>query len=580
MKNITSAVFVIIALACSAAVIASAPVDRVSENSVDGGAPNILLIVADDLGFSDLGAFGGEIETPNLDALATSGIRMTNLYAAATCSPTRSMLLTGQDNHRAGIGAMAEALRSFPMLKGRPGYEGYLKQETTTIAEVLSKSGYRTLMSGKWHLGHQPEQQPTEHGFDRAFALLDGGADHFGAGQNGDRALQSATYTEDGRPAEFPVGAYSSDFFTQRLIDYINDDAESDQPFFAYLAFTAPHWPLQAPTDLIAKYQGRYDAGPAALRSARLERMKSLGLVDDSVLTSSFAVLNDWEALPESQRKIESRNMEIYAAMVDSLDQNVGKVLKELRANGDFDNTVVIFMSDNGAEGIEARSLITRTASSTPQHYKAKVLATVESANADLSKMGTGESFITYGSQWAQAAMAPFRKTKGDAEEGGVRVPAFISGPSIKGQRIISSALSVRDVMPTVVDIAQASIGQVSNSPEPVAGEIATPSGKSWQPILDGSRDSVRSDTDALAWELHFQRGIRVGDWKAVYNKDNGDRKSPSTWKLYNLANDLAESRDVSGENTQILERLVSAWDSYALENGVFVPGPPPPKSD
>jgi arylsulfatase A-like enzyme len=163
MKNITSAVFAIIALACSTAVIASAPVDRVSENSVDGGAPNILLIVADDLGFSDLGAFGGEIETPNLDALAMSGIRMTNLYAAATCSPTRSMLLTGQDNHRAGVGAMTEALRSFPMLKGRPGYEGYLKQETTTIAEVLSKSGYRTLMSGKWHLGHQPEQQPTEH---------------------------------------------------------------------------------------------------------------------------------------------------------------------------------------------------------------------------------------------------------------------------------------------------------------------------------------------------------------------------------------------------------------------------------
>jgi arylsulfatase A-like enzyme len=583
MKLIPNVICLVISLAYSGVISALGSTESISDELVKVDKPNILLIVADDLGFSDLGAFGGEIETPNLDSLATSGVRLTNFYATPSCSPTRSMLLTGQDNHPAGMGAMAEALQTFSILKGKPGYEGYLKPETTTIAEVLSNAGYRTLMSGKWHLGSQPNQQPTEHGFDRAFALMQGGADHFGAGQNGGPALQPATYTENGRPAEFPVGSYSSDVYAERLIDYLNLEDKSDkpdQPFFAYLAFTAPHWPLQAPAELIEKYKDRYNAGPEALRSARFERMKRLGLIDSAVPISSLVVLDDWQKLSEQQRKVESRNMEIYAAMVDSLDQNVGRVLDQLRVSGEYDNTVIIFMSDNGAEGIGARPLIGRTSNSTPPQHKAAVLAAINAGNLDLSKMGTGESFITYGSQWAQAAMAPFRRSKGDTEEGGVRVPAFISGPAIKGQRIISSALSVRDVMPTVLDITHTAYSDVSEAPVTAAGVISMPSAKSWKPILDGSLESVRSDTDAIAWELHLKRGIRVGDWKAVYGKDTGDRSSPSSWKLYNLSDDIAESNDVSAENSQVLERLVAAWGAYAKQNGVFVPGPPQQKSE
>ncbi|MEP0201761.1 MAG: arylsulfatase [Halioglobus sp.] len=578
MKCISSSVFFVSALACSSALNAGDSAEKASPSSSKAEKPNILLIVADDLGFSDLGAFGGEIETPNLDALATSGVRLTSFYASPTCSPTRSMLLTGLDNHQAGVGAMAEALPSLKILQGKTGYEGYLNPETTTISEALSDAGYRTFMTGKWHLGSKPEQQPTAHGFDRAFVLSQGGADHFGAGQNGGPALQPATYTEDGRLAQYPVGAYSSDFFAQRLVDYLSEKDESGRPFFAYLAFTAPHWPLQAPAALIAKYQGRYDAGPAALRSARLQKMTELQLLSEASLSANLVGLDDWAALSDEQRKIQARNMEIYAAMVDSIDQNVGRVLDHLRATGEFDNTVVIFMSDNGAEGIEPGALINRTAKSTPKEHKAAVLANIKSGNADLTKMGTTESFITYGSQWAQAGSAPFRRFKGEIEEGGVRVPAFVSGPGVKGRRIINSPLSVRDIMPTVLDLSNTPHYEGPRGEAARAADVSMTPTMSWKPMLDGSVDAVRSNTDAVAWEFHMKRGVRVGDWKAVYGKDAsaqpGDRKAPSSWKLYNLSVDAGEGHDVSEENGDVLQRLVSIWDSYAEENGVFVPGP------
>ncbi|EED33383.1 arylsulfatase [gamma proteobacterium NOR5-3] len=286
--------------------------------------------------------------------------------------------------------------------------------------------------------------------------MLQGGVDHFDAAQNGDAVLQPATYGEDGRPAQFPIGSYSSDFYAQRLIKYLDEEDESDRPFFAYLAFTAPHWPLQAPKALITKYQDQYDAGHEALRLERLQRMRELGLLNESSLGANLAALDDWTPLSDEQRKTQSRKMEIYAAMVDSLDQNVGRVLDHLRSSGEYDNTVVIFLSDNGAEGIAPQALIARSSKATSPEYKAQVLAAIAAGNSDLSKMGSTESFIAYGNQWAQAAMAPFHKSKGEIEDGGVRVPAFVWGRDIQGQRIVDSLLSVRDVMPTVLDIAEA----------------------------------------------------------------------------------------------------------------------------
>jgi arylsulfatase A-like enzyme len=242
--------------------------------------PNLLVIVADDLGYSDLGAFGGEIRTPNLDKLALNGIRLAGFHTAPTCSPTRSMLLSGTDNHRAGLGTMAEMIR--PNQQGKPGYEGYLRSDVATLAERLSVSGYRTLLSGKWHLGLTPEQDPHARGFERSFALLQGGHNHYGTDADPEKGGR-ATYTEQGkRLTQLPPDFYSSDTFATRLIEFLGEEPASGKParpFFGYLAFTAPHWPLQAPAEDIARYKGRYDEGFDVLRERRLARQRELGIL-------------------------------------------------------------------------------------------------------------------------------------------------------------------------------------------------------------------------------------------------------------------------------------------------------------
>ncbi|MEP4051048.1 MAG: arylsulfatase [Litorimonas sp.] len=552
------------------------------EQSADQKAPtrpNVLLIVADDLGYSDLGAFGGEIDTPNLDALAMKGVRLTNFYTGPTCSPTRAMLMSGKDSHAVGLGAMAEALNTFKILQGKPGYEGYMHPEVTTIAEKFSAAGYRTMMAGKWHLGDAPEQRPTAQGFDLAYSSLKGNPDHFGAGQKGEPNMITANYTENGAPANYPVGTYSSDFLSEKIVDYMGGETTEDKPFFAYLAFTAPHWPLQAPKNLIAKYEGKYDAGPTALRASRIEKMKSLGLLGDSAASAELPALVDWDAMPETERALSARKMEIYAAMVDSIDQNVGKVLDHLKSTGEYDNTIIIFMSDNGAEGIPQRPLTARTSNTTNPKFKEKVLADIAVANLDLDKMGTSESFLTYGGDWAKAAMVPLREYKGATEDGGIKAPAFVSGPGIKGERIVTGALSVRDIMPTTLDLADITFEE--DVPTSVDG-IKAPSAISWEPILEDGANAVRDENDAMAWELFFKRGVRLGDWKAVYGKADPsappNRAERSQWRLYDLSVDPAESNDVKADNPEVMKRLMTAWDMYAEENGVFSPGPPKKK--
>lgn len=555
-------------------------IDRTKPSELKVSKPNVLLIVADDLGFSDLGSFGGEIETPNLDLIAFSGVRLTNFYTMPNCSPTRSMLLTAKDSHSVGLGAMAEALNSLPFLRGKVGYEGYLNPETTTIAEKFSEAGYRTQMAGKWHLGHKAEHQPSAHGFDKSFVLLQGGADHFGYGQNGEPALETATYTQNGELAEYPVGTYSSDFYSDRLIEYLKEDEDNHRPFFAYLAFTAPHWPLQAPKELIDKYKGRYDEGPEVLRQKRLQRMKEIGLLDATTLDANLEPLDAWDEMSEEQRTISIRKMEVYAAMVDSLDQNVGKVLDYLRSSDQLENTIIVFLSDNGAEGIPLGKLISRSSNSLAPEHKAKILGSLNAANIDLEKMGTHESFLTYGGLWARAGAAPFRRYKGDVENGGIRAPAFISGPGIKGQRVIDAVLSVRDVMPTTLDLSDIPYDSTLTTPTLMKDGVNAPTAKSWVSLLNGTETNVRAENDALAWELHMKRAVLMGEWKAVYGKDNpaaSNPKAPSSWKLYNVKLDPGESQNVRSGNPEIFQRLMTAWKLYVEKNGVFVPGPRKP---
>ena len=288
--------------------------------------PNILLIVADDLGFSDTEPFGGEIHTPNLKKLATQGAVLSNFYAGPTCSVTRSMLLTGNDNHQAGIGSMSEFLQ--PEQKGKPGYEGRLNDKVITIAEVLKQNGYATFMAGKWHLGGTPESIPSARGFSNSFALLQGGAAHFDSSPMFPGNYK-ARYLNNGKEEALPEKFYSSDFYTDKMISYLKDHREKNQPFFAYLAYTAPHWPLQAPDQYLKKYEHAYTEGYDKIREARFKKLLKLGVIPANAKINDplLGVFKNWNQLNAQQKAEQVKTMQVYAAMIDNLDHNIGRVL-------------------------------------------------------------------------------------------------------------------------------------------------------------------------------------------------------------------------------------------------------------
>ncbi|AUW59368.1 arylsulfatase [Sphingobium sp. SCG-1] len=515
--------------------------------------PNFLVIVADDLGFSDLGAFGGEIATPNLDALALAGLRLTGWHTAPTCSPTRSMLLSGTDNHRAGLGTMAELIA--PNQKGKPGHEGYLSPNVASLAELLSANGYRTLQSGKWHLGLTPAQDPTARGFQHSFVMLQGAHNHFGADLTTDPAKPGATYRADGKTQNaLPANFYSSDTFAGKLIEQLRNTskgAEGKKPFFAYLTFTAPHWPLQAPKEDIAKYKGRYDAGFEVLRAARLKRQAELGLIDPTRPAHEPVNQAKWSSLTAEQKQGAARNMEIYAAMVDRLDQNVGRVIAELKRQGVYENTIVLFTADNGAEGLDLE---------TTQIKGMK--ERIASSDNSLPNRGNATSYVAYGPNWAQAATAPSWLYKAYATEGGTRAAAFIHYAGAKRKAAIAPIFgSVMDVTPTFLDLAGIADpkGQFSGR------SVEQIRGKSWAAYLSGKSDRVYFPTDAVGTELFGSRAIRQGDWKIT---DIGDRQ----WRLFNIAEDPGETHDLSKEQPERLAQLVAQWDIYAQGVGVVMP--------
>lgn len=530
--------------------------------------PNFLLIVADDLGWSDLGAFGGEIATPNLDAIANGGVRFTGFHTAPTCSPTRSMLLSGVDNHQAGLGSMAETLS--PEQSGQPGYEGYLNDRVASIAELLHQGGYRTLMSGKWHLGLTPERGPAARGFERSYALLQGLGNHFGEDQSEAWAAigGTSTYRDNGKIVQYPKGRYSADYFTDRLIGFLEEGEKDKRPFFAYLPYTTPHWPMQAPAEVIAKYKGRYDAGYEALREARLTRQKELGLVPANLAPHDWEGVKPWTSLSADEKAIEARKMEVYAAMVDRMDQNVGRVVATLKALGRYDDTVIIFLADNGPEGnvIDAPFQATK---------KPEALPALKIDNS-LANIGNASSYVGYGPGWAQANSSPSWLVKGYPTEGGTRVTAFANGPGVAGQRIANGLLSVTDVAPTLLDLA--GIAQ----PGSFDGHAILPfQGHSLRPVLSGAAAEVRQPTEAVGTELFYRRALRKGDWKAVYLPTSATtypRNGVGTgvWQLFNVAKDPAEAHDLAASEPAKLQELIGDWNSYASAKGVVLPAAKP----
>ncbi|WVQ99095.1 hypothetical protein IAU59_006227 [Kwoniella sp. CBS 9459] len=533
--------------------------------------PNFLIIIADDLGFSDIGAFGSEIVTPNLDKLAKNGIRQTGFHTASACSPTRSMLMSGTDNHLAGLGQMAETTAREPFYQGRPGYEGVLNDRVAALPEILSDAGYETMMSGKWHLGLPKHAQPAARGFQKVFALLPGAGNHY----------LYEPFLEDGTPAlkfippiyaegdqqishkEIPQPFYSSTYFTDRMVGFLQERDES-KPFFAYLPYTAPHWPLQAPDEEIAKYKGRYDAGPEALRLERLEKLKKLGLISEDIKPHPMMNPYDtrpWNELTTEERALSARKMEVYAAMVTVMDKEIGKVIDLLEAKGELDNTFVFFSSDNGAEGglLEALPVM---------GDKLKEVISKFFDNS-LENIGRGNSWTYLGPQWAQAATAPSRMYKCWATEGGIRCPSIVRFPPVGGllqqeNRITHEFTTIMDVLPTVLELAG-----VQHPGEEFRGrKVHKPRGKSWATWLAGVQQEVHDENAVHGWELFGQAAIRQGRWKAIWLPPPAGNDE---WLLFDVKADPGETKNLAAEEPQKLLELVEFWHQYEAETGTVL---------
>ncbi len=505
--------------------------------------PNILLIVADDMGFSDVGAFGGEIATPHLDQLAADGLRITGFHVAATCSPTRAMLMTGLDHHRAGLANMKELIT--PAQQGHPGYLGHLDPNVPTIAERLRTAGYHTIMSGKWHLGVEPAFDPANRGFEEVFALLEAGHNHFGKPNLPPASLGGVHYTENGQPVEIPDDFYSSDYFTDKLLGYLS--RPTDKPFFVYLPFSAPHWPLHAPKENIAHYKGRYDAGWDVLRRERLERQQALGILPADTSMEPPATEREWGSFSKPEQQGYARKMEIYAAMVERMDWNIGRVIDQLRTSGQLDNTVVIFLSDNGAAGDTLSSLAEKVPGFPP----------IDEGRPE--DWGGVDSMLSYGPNWAQAGTAPHRLYKSVITEGGLVSPLILRYPGFARQGSIEKPfVTAMDIVPTLLSLAG-----VEQTKEPEAF-----SGRSMLPYLMRQSDSVHDADEVFGWELFGQRAIRRGDWKLVFvSQPNGSGE----WALYDLNRDPGEAHDVSAQHPEIFQTLKAGWQDYQREMGIIL---------
>ncbi|MGQ7935658.1 arylsulfatase [Paraburkholderia sp. D1E] len=594
--------------------------------------PNILYIMADDLGYSDIHAFGGEINTPNLDALVQSGRILTNHHTGTVCAITRSMLISGTDHHLVGEGTMGVPTDE---RKGLPGYEGYLNDRALSVAQLLKDGGYHTYMAGKWHIGSGivgsttgGGQTPDQWGFEHSYALLGGAAtNHFAH-----ELANSQNYTEDGRyvqpgqPGQ-PGGAggspavfYSTDFYTQRLISYIDSNKGDGKPFFAYAAYTSPHWPLQVPDPYLHNYVGKYDAGYDVIRNARIARQKALGIIPNDfvpyggaseTLVATAATANNgtanakyvsavhsaaqgytdygpgnvnktWASLSPAEKKAQARYMEIYAGMVENLDHNIGLLIQHLKDIGEYDNTFIMFQSDNGAEGWPIDSGADPTATDT-----------ANAADPVYSTLGTDNGKqnaqrLQYGLRWAEVSATPFRLTKGYSGEGGVSTPLIVHLPGQTAQKpTLRDFTHVTDNTATFLAVAQ--IPPPTQAAPPLINTLTGVdqnkgkvvynnryvypiTGQSLLPLLnDQTTDAVH--TASFGDEAYGRGYLRSADgrWKALWTEPPLGPVD-GHWQLFDMSADRGETQDVSTQNPSVIDGLVQQWNTYMSSVGGVEP--------
>jgi arylsulfatase A-like enzyme len=490
--------------------------------------PNMIIIMTDDMGFSDLGCYGSEIETPHLDGLATRGLQFTQFYNTGRCCPTRASLLTGLYQHQAGVGAMMRDEGP-----ANPGYRGRLMEHCVTLAEVLGPAGYRTIQTGKWHVGDKKKSWwPSARGFDRTYSCPQGGGFYFRPSSFKQERFvvrnSKILYDPQNDP---PADWYATDAYTDEGLEYMRDSVKEEKPFLWYLAYNAPHYPLQAKPEDIAKYRGKYRGGWDEIRQQRYEKLIELGIIDSQwKLPPRETGIPDWDSLSEEEKDRQDLIMATYAAMIDCVDQNIGKIIETLKEVVAYENTLILFLHDNGgcSEGGSIGS------------------------NTGKGICGTAESYALYGASWANVSNTPFRKYKKWIHEGGIATPLIAHWPNgvdaaLNGTRV-NEPTHLVDLMATCVDLSNAGY------PETYEGNKILPmEGKSLQPIFQGKPFQRE---DPLFFEHSGNRGIRRGRWKLVSVK-NGK------WELYNMQADRTELNDLAAEMPETVKEMVEQYDAW-----------------
>jgi len=505
--------------------------------------PNVLVILVDDAAFTDFGTYGGEARTPAIDRLAERGALLTSHHTSPLCSPSRAMLLTGIDNHRTGVATIEEVLP--PEHEGKPGYSLRLEPGVETIATRLRAAGYRTYMTGKWHLGHGPGDLPNAHGFDRSLALDASGADNW-APKPYMPYYRTAPWFEDGEPATMPEEFYSSELLVDRLIEYLSADASSPKPFFAYLAFQAVHIPVQAPAELTARYEGRFDAGWEQLRQDRWKRARELGLIPEAAALAPVpAGLRSWDSLSDDERKIYAKSMAVYSGMIEAMDHHIGRLIDWLEQHGQLENTIVVVSSDNGPEP------------SDPVHaIGMNVWMPLHGYSWSVENLGLPGSLDFIGPEWAAAVASPGALFKFYTTEGGIRVPLVMAGPGIEPGTRVATPTFVTDVTPTLLDLANVS-GK---------GDGVAMTGRSLRPVLTGEAERAHPVDAPVGIEVSGNAALFKGDLKLVRNMPlYGD----GTWHVFDVARDPGETNDLAPSRPDLVAELLRDYRAYEREMGV-----------
>jgi len=525
--------------------------------------PNIVLIMSDDMGYSDLGCYGGEIATPRLDALAANGLRFTQFYNGARCCPSRASLLTGLYPHQAGMGFMVRDA------KAGPGYAGDLSRQAVTIAEVLKGAGYRTGMVGKWHVArsHTMEDRsnwPVQRGFDSFYGTIRG----FGSFYDPETLTRQSTFISPENDPEYrPDSYYYTDAISDNAVAFLRAGAKSGDPFFFFFAYTAAHWPLQAPDAEIRKYKGVYDQGYDVIRRARVERLRKLGLMDPR--WDAAPTIGNWESQPN--HAWEARNMETYAAMIDRMDQGIGRIVDQLKADGRLENTLILFLQDNGACAEPSwRKPIQKEppadlAPMSPDALQPRSTPPMQTRDGRWVRSGPGamagpaDTYVGYGELWANVANTPFREYKHWVHEGGISTPLIAHWPAgiDSGRRggMEGQVGHLIDIMATCVDVSRAEY------PSEFHGNKIKPmEGVSLVPVFSGRGLKRRQP---LFWEHESNRAVRDGRWKLVAVEDG-------PWELYDMEADRTEMHDLAAKQPDKVVAMAAAWDAWAGRCDVY----------